>query len=101
MDPIRLPIEDVLDLHAFRPREIGDLLDDYIAECTAAGIFSIRIIHGKGSGTLKQRVRSLLERHPMVAGFGDAPPDAGGWGATLVALRVPKGVPRRRDRKVD
>ena len=87
MDPIRLPIEDILDLHPFRPEEVPDLLDDYIAECIAAGIFSIRIIHGKGTGALKRRVRSLLGRHRLVESFKDAPPEAGGWGATVVDLR--------------
>lgn len=87
MDPIRLPIEDILDLHPFRPAEVPDLVEDYIIECIAAGIFSIRIIHGKGTGALKRRVQSLLGRHPLVQGFRDAPADAGGWGATLVELR--------------
>ncbi|MFZ0242655.1 MAG: Smr/MutS family protein [Desulfobacterales bacterium] len=87
MEIIKLPIEDVLDLHTFLPREVPELLDDYFEECVKAGIFSVRIIHGKGSGTLKKRVRGLLQRHPLVAAHEDAPADAGGWGATLVELK--------------
>lgn len=89
MDPIRLPIEDILDLHPFRPAEVPDLLDDYMAECIAAGIFSIRIIHGKGTGALKRRIQSLLGSHRLVESFRDAPPEAGGWGATVVDLHRP------------
>ncbi len=87
MEPIKLPIEDVLDLHTFHPREVPDLLDDYFSECLAVGIMSVRLIHGKGSGILKKKVHSLLKKCPMVEGFKDAPPEAGGWGATLVELR--------------
>ncbi|MEN8693054.1 MAG: Smr/MutS family protein [Desulfobacterales bacterium] len=87
MEPVRLPIEDVLDLHTFSPRDLPELLEDYFDECLKAGIFSVRLIHGKGSGTLKKRVHALLQRNPLVATFKDAPPDAGGWGATLVELQ--------------
>ena len=87
MEPVHLPIEDTLDLHTFRPKEVPDLLDDYFAECIKAGIFSVRIIHGKGQGILKNRVRSLLKKNPMVESFKDAPPTAGGWGATHVELK--------------
>ena len=86
MEPVKIPIEDVLDLHTFRPRDVPALLDDYIAECRRAGIYSLRIIHGKGTGVQKKRVRELLEKNPAVASFQDAPPEAGGWGATLVEL---------------
>jgi DNA-nicking Smr family endonuclease len=87
MEPVRLPIEDVLDLHTFSPRDVPKLIEDYFDECLKAGIFSVRLIHGKGSGILKKRVHALLKRSPLVAAFKDAPPDAGGWGATLVALQ--------------
>ena len=86
-EPIRLPIEDVLDLHTFRPGDVPDLLKDYFEECIAAGIFSVRIIHGKGKGIQKKRVRHILKTNPLVADFSDAPPEAGGWGATLVVLK--------------
>jgi DNA-nicking Smr family endonuclease len=87
MEPVRLPIEDVLDLHTFSPRDVPELLEDYFDECLKAGIFSVRLIHGKGSGILKKRVHTLLKRNPLVAAFKDAPQDAGGWGATLVELQ--------------
>jgi DNA-nicking Smr family endonuclease len=86
-EPIEMPITDVLDLHSFLPKEVPDLLDDYFEACVQKGIFSLRVIHGKGSGTLKKRVQSLLKKHPLVASFSEAPANAGGWGATLVELR--------------
>jgi dsDNA-specific endonuclease/ATPase MutS2 len=86
MKPIRLPIEDVIDLHTFRPQDIADLIEDYIEECVAAGFASVRIIHGKGKGFQRQRVHELLRRNPNVLSFRDAPPEAGSWGATIVAL---------------
>ena len=86
-DTIKLPIEDVLDLHTFHPRDIPDLLEDYLSECIRADIFSVRIIHGKGKGIQKKRVQNLLGAIPFVKSFKDAPPDAGGWGATLVELK--------------
>jgi DNA-nicking Smr family endonuclease len=87
VQPVEIPIEDVLDLHLFSPRDLPDLLTDYLAACRAKGLFSVRIIHGKGQGIQKARLQSLLKRHPAVAGFRDAPAEAGGWGATLVELR--------------
>lgn len=87
MEPVHVPISDILDLHTFKPKEIPDLLDDYFAECIRADIFSVRVIHGKGKGILKNRVQGLLSKNPMVESFVDAPPDAGGWGATLVQLK--------------
>ena len=87
-EPIRIPIDGVLDLHTFDPREVSDLLDDSLRSCAEEGILSVRIIHGKGTGQLKRRVRSLLARHPLVASFSDAPSNAGGWGATVAALAL-------------
>jgi len=84
--PVRIPIEDVLDLHAFRPKEIASLLEEYLNACRQARIYSVRIIHGKGRGVLKRRVESLLSKLPMVVSFSDAPATAGGWGATVVEL---------------
>lgn len=89
MEPIEMPIEDVLDLHTFSPKEVPDLLDDYFTECLKKNILSVRIIHGKGSGILKKRVESVLQRHRLVRDFKPAPPGAGGWGATIVDLRSP------------
>jgi dsDNA-specific endonuclease/ATPase MutS2 len=87
MNAIRIPIEDVIDLHTFRPADIPDLIEDYIDECIRAGLTSVRIIHGKGMGLQKARVRELLRRHAQVLSFTDAPREAGGWGATIVALK--------------
>ena len=86
MEPVKIPIEDVLDLHTFRPRDIPDLLEDYLAECLSSGIHAVRIIHGKGKGVQKRRVQEILRKNPMVLSFRDAPPEAGGGGATLVEL---------------
>ncbi len=86
MDPIRIPIEDVLDLHTFRPRDIADLLNAYFSECIKEGILSVRVIHGKGKGIQKRQVHQILDKHPLVRRYSDAPPEAGGWGATLVTL---------------
>jgi DNA-nicking Smr family endonuclease len=87
MEPVRVPIEDVLDLHTFNPKDIPDLLAEYFMACVDAGIFSVRIIHGKGSGILKNRVSAILRKDPRVLSFNDAPREAGGWGATIVALK--------------
>lgn len=94
-EPIHLPIEDVLDLHTFHPKEVPDLLDDYFTECVRLGILSVRVIHGKGTGILKKRVQSILKKHPLVAGFADAPMEAGSWGATVVYLRPYGETPPR------
>ena len=84
---VRIPIEDVLDLHTFQAKEVPSLVEEYLNACLQASIYSVRIIHGKGQGFLKKRVRGLLSRHPMVASFSDAPATAGGWGATVVELK--------------
>ena len=87
MQPVKIDVEDVLDLHTFKPSDVPDLLEDYILECVKAGILSMRIIHGKGRGVQKKRVQKLLKNNPKVKSFQDAPPEAGGWGATLVNLK--------------
>lgn len=88
-EPVRIPIEDVLDLHTFLPRDIPDLVEDYLAECIKCGIFFVRIIHGKGHGVQKRRVQDILKKNPAVRSYRDAPPEAGGWGATVVELTKP------------
>lgn len=88
-EPVNIPINGVLDLHTFRPREIKDLVPDYLAECQARGIFQVRIIHGKGIGNLRRTVHAILARHPEVVSFSLDHPEYGGWGATLVTLRRP------------
>jgi DNA-nicking Smr family endonuclease len=87
--PINLPIDGTLDLHTFRPRDVKELVPDYLAECRERGILEVRIIHGKGTGALRRTVHAILSRLPEVASFGLALEDAGGWGATLVTLRAP------------
>lgn len=86
-DPIVLPLEDSLDLHAFQPKEIPSVVKEYLLECHSAGFPEVRLIHGKGIGVQRNIVRALLEKHPLVASFKDAPPEAGGWGSTLVVLK--------------
>ena len=87
LPPIELPIDGVLDLHTFRPAEVGAVVGAYIEACREEGIRDLRIIHGKGIGTLRSQVHALLWRHPQVERFSLAPGDAGGWGATLVRLK--------------
>lgn len=87
MKPVKVPIEDILDLHTFRPHDVPSLLNDYFGECIDAKIYSVRIVHGKGGGILKKRVQSLLKKNPLVISFSNAPLEAGGWGATLVELK--------------
>lgn len=88
IDPVEWPIDGVLDLHLFRPAEVGDLVPHYLEECRRRGILQVRIIHGKGTGQLRATVHALLKRMPFVASFQTAPGNAGGWGATVVALRA-------------
>jgi DNA-nicking Smr family endonuclease len=85
---IEYPINGNLDLHTFRPQEVKELIPDYLAECRKKGLTNIRIIHGKGSGTLRRIVHSLLSRHPDVLSFGLADRQGGSWGATVVQLRA-------------
>jgi DNA-nicking Smr family endonuclease len=87
LKPVKIPIEDVIDLHTFRPDEVPDLLSDYFSACMKKGIYSVRVIHGKGHGVLRKKIQKLLEKNPLVESFKNAPSDAGGWGATLVELR--------------
>jgi DNA-nicking Smr family endonuclease len=86
-EPIEIPIDGVLDLHTFNPRDVKELLPDYLAECKNRGIYEVRIIHGKGTGILRETVHSILRKMPDVESFGLAGEDAGGWGATVVRLK--------------
>ncbi|ADW17727.1 Smr protein/MutS2 [Desulfobulbus propionicus DSM 2032] len=94
--PIEVPIDGTLDLHAFRPSEIKTLIPDYLQECRENGILQVRIIHGKGSGTLRRTVHALLDRMEMVAGYRLGDETSGGWGATLVILRAAGSSPSAR-----
>lgn len=84
---ITYPIEGILDLHNFRPGEVGALLPAYLAACREKGIFEVRIIHGKGTGSLRRSVHDILEKLVMVASFQLAGDMMGGWGATVVHLK--------------
>ncbi len=86
--PKVFPLSDILDLHTFRPEEIDPLLTDYLELCRMSGIRQVRIIHGKGTGTLKRIVHGILKRTSWIHRFHDAPETAGGWGATVVELDV-------------
>jgi len=86
-ESIEMPIDGILDLHTFLPREVKQLIPDYIEECRQNNIFLIRIIHGKGTGTLRKIVQSTLKKLPEVLSFRVAGEDEGGWGATIVSLR--------------
>ncbi len=86
-DVIEFPIDGILDLHAFQPREVKELVPDYLSACRERGILQVRIIHGKGTGILQKTVHSILNRLPEVISFHLAEEYAGGWGATIVELR--------------
>ncbi len=85
--PVAIPITGELDLHTFAPRDLGELIPAYLAECAARGLYEVRIVHGKGTGTLRTTVHSLLSRSPLVASFRLGDEHTGSWGATLVTLR--------------
>jgi hypothetical protein len=89
--PVRLPVEDSLDLHSFPPAEIPEVVAEYLVEAHAQGFREVRLIHGRGIGVQRERVRGLLARHPLVASFADAPPERGGWGATVTHLVAGEG----------
>ena len=86
-ETIDLPIDGVLDLHTFQPREVKKLVPDYLEACRQRGITEARIIHGKGTGTLRRVVHSVINRLPEVISFKLAEGNAGGWGATIVVLK--------------
>jgi len=87
MKPVKIPIEDFIDLHTFRPEEVSGLLSEYFSECRKKEIFTVRVIHGKGRGILKKGVLEILKKSPFVESFKDAPMQAGSWGATIVELK--------------
>lgn len=84
-----MPVEGVLDLHTFRPQDVKVVVEEYLRVCQEKGLLRVRIVHGKGIGTLRTTVHALLDRHPQVAGYVLAGEMLGGWGATIVTLRPP------------
>ncbi len=84
--PVRIPIEDMIDLHTIHPRDVAGVVEEYLIEARRRGFRALRIIHGRGIGAQRARVRDLLKATPFVESFSDAPLEAGGWGATVVTL---------------
>lgn len=84
--PFEVPIDGTLDLHQFRPEELGSLIPEFVEACLSNEIYSLRIIHGKGTGSLRKSVHALLDRNDMVKSYRLAG-DRSGWGATLVELK--------------
>jgi DNA-nicking Smr family endonuclease len=87
-EPVEVPIEDWIDLHTFQPRDVASVVEAYLEAVVERGFREVRIVHGRGIGVQRDIVRGVLSRHPAVLGFGDAPEERGGRGATLVRLRV-------------
>jgi dsDNA-specific endonuclease/ATPase MutS2 len=86
-EPIRIPVTDVLDLHTVPPRDVKAVTEEYLEEAHRLGLSALRIIHGRGIGVQREMVRGVLAKSAYVLNYGDAPGDAGGWGATVVTLR--------------
>ncbi len=91
--PLTLPVEDALDLHPFRPEETASAVAEYVAAAAGKGFREVRLIHGRGIGVQRAIVRRALERSPHVVSFADAPPERGGWGATVAILAPPPHRP--------
>jgi dsDNA-specific endonuclease/ATPase MutS2 len=87
-DVVEVPLTDVLDLHGFLPRDIPEIVRDYLDRAHAAGFAGVRIVHGRGIGVQRDRVRRMLAEDSRIAGFTDAPLGGGGWGATIVTFRT-------------
>ncbi len=86
-EPVRIPITDVFDLHSVPPRDVKGVVEAYLEEAHKRGFRALRIIHGRGIGVQREIVRRVLEKADFVESYGDAPAEAGGWGATIVNLR--------------
>jgi dsDNA-specific endonuclease/ATPase MutS2 len=87
---VEIPIDGVLDLHTFAPKDVKDLVAEYVDESASRGFDEIRVVHGKGTGALRRIVHGVLERHPLVVAFRLCDDLEGGWGATKVTLRPPR-----------
>ncbi len=86
LEPVEIEITDVFDLHTIPPRDVKRVVEEYLSEAHRLGFPVVRIIHGKGIGVQREMVRAILTRTPFVLDWTDAPPDAGGLGATIVRL---------------
>jgi dsDNA-specific endonuclease/ATPase MutS2 len=86
-DPIRIPTSDVFDLHSVPPRDVREVVEEYLKEARRLGYKALRIVHGRGIGVQREMVRAILARTDFVQSFADAPGEAGGWGATVVTLK--------------
>ena len=86
-EPVEIPITDVFDLHTIAPRDVKVVVEEYLEQAAQGGLLSVRIIHGKGIGVQREMVRSILARSALVLDWSDAPPEAGGLGATIVRLK--------------
>jgi DNA-nicking Smr family endonuclease len=94
-EPFRLPITEEIDLHAFAPRDVPSVVEEYLRTCREQGLLLVRVVHGRGRGVQRAEVHRVLRRMTEeVEGFTDAPPASGGWGATLVRLRPLAARPR-------
>ena len=91
--PVEIPLTGDLDLHAFAPRDIPSVVEEYVRACAEKGLSELRLVHGRGRGVQRAEVRRVLAGMAQVAGFQDAPALAGGWGATIVRLRSKIDVP--------
>ena len=85
--PVRIPVTDAFDLHSVPPRDVKAVVEEYLREAHRLGFRALRIIHGRGIGVQREVVRAVLAGTPFVADYGDAPLEAGGWGATIVTLK--------------
>jgi DNA-nicking Smr family endonuclease len=86
-EPFELEIEDSIDLHTFAPRDVQSVVEEYLRAARQAGLLSVRVIHGRGTGTQRARVLALLRELSFVTSAHEAPADRGGWGATVVELK--------------
>jgi len=86
-EPVRLELTDVFDLHTIAPRDVERVVHEYLLEAHRAGFRSVRIIHGKGRGVQRRLIHGILARTPFVRDWADAPPQSGGWGATVAHLK--------------
>lgn len=91
-EPVVVPVTEELDLHSFAPRDVPSVVEEYLAACQERGFSRVRLVHGRGKGVQRAVVRRLLAGVPGVLSFADAPPERGGWGATLVTL-LPAAAP--------